>query len=164
MPPTVELFRGSNYIRCGELPLIPLLRSVFEPLLDTPLDGANFRLILMPVDDSRVLQGSLSVVNLRPSHGYVKVYINRDGELIYQHPHPVRELFGPQLQKILAEREPTETHWGFAISGRDLDEVPLVMPTSQIAHGAGVRSRARSGALFHIEEIMEREPPESKSV
>jgi hypothetical protein len=157
----VELFRSDDYVRYGKLALLPLLHAFFEPLIGEPLDDARFRLIFLPVDDSRILPGPPSLVNLRSSHGYVQVHVTRDGKLLYRHPHPLREIIGPQLQKILTEREPAETHWGFGISGQNLDEIALVRPAPRIAYGIDVRSRSRGAPLFHLEEVAEPEPPTS---
>lgn len=157
----VELFRSDDYVRYGDVALLPLLHTFFEPLIGEPLDDARFRLIFLPVDDSRIIPGPPSLVNLRSSHGYVQVHVTRDGKLLYRHPHPLREIVGPQLQKILTEREPTETHWGFGISGQDLDKIALVRPTPQITHGVDVRSRTRGAPLFHLEEVADPQPPMS---
>src|SRR5215468_11771091 len=124
----VELFRSDDYVPYGELALLPLLRTFFEPLIGEPLADARFVLTFLPVDDARVLPGLPSLVNLRSSHGYLQVKVSRDGKLLYRHPHPLREIIGPQLQKILMEREPAETHWGFGISGQSMDKIALIRP------------------------------------
>jgi proteasome lid subunit RPN8/RPN11 len=157
----VELFRSDDYVRYGELDLLPLLRAFFEPLIGEPLADARFRLVFLPLDDPGVLAGQPSVVNLRSSHGYVQVYIAREGRLLYRHPHPVREIIGPQLQQLLAEREPAETHWGYGIQGQDMDGIALVRPAPQVAHGVAVQAGARRASLFHLEEVEEPEPPEA---
>lgn len=157
----VELFRSDDYVRYGEVALLPLLHTFFEPLIGESLDDARFLLTFLPVDDPRVLPGPPSLVNLRSSHGYVQVHVSRDGELIYRHPHPLREIIGPQLQKILIEREPAETHWGFGISGQNMDQIALIRPAPQMTYGVDVRSRARGAPLFHLEEVAEPEPPVS---
>lgn len=157
----VELFRSDDYVRYGELALLPLLHTFFEPLIGEPLAGARFLLTFLPLDDPRVLPGPPSLVNLRSSHGYVQVHVSHGDRLLYRHPHPLREIIGPQLQKILTEREPTETHWGFGISGQNMDRIALVRPAPQIMHGVDLRSRTRGAPLFHLEEVAEPEPPVS---
>jgi hypothetical protein len=158
----VMLFRGSEYVSYGELALLPLLRGFFEPLVGEPLDGARFRLSFLPVDDPDMVAGSPSLVNLRSSYGYVQAYIIRDGQLLYRHPHPVREIIGPQLQDILASREPTETHWGFAIRGLGaVDDISLVRPAPELVHALTVRKDRNRAPLFQLEEISEPEPPEA---
>ncbi|HUC23606.1 MAG TPA: JAB N-terminal domain-containing protein [Streptosporangiaceae bacterium] len=155
----VELFRSDDYVRYGEVPLFPLLCAFFEPLLGQPLEDASFRLAFLPVGDPSVLPGPPSMVNLRSSHGYVQVTIRRNGELIYRHPHPVREIIGKPLQEILLKREPAETHWGFGVRGEALDGIALVRPAPEISHGIEVRSRAGRAARFHVEEVTGPEPP-----
>jgi len=157
----VELFRSNDYIHYGELALLPLLRTFFEPLIGEPLQGARFRLAFLPVDDPSVLAGSPSLVNLRSSYGYVQVNIIRDGRLLYRHPHPIREIIGPQLQEFLVSREPTETHWGFGISGPGVDEISLVRPAPEVVHAMAVRTDRRRVPLFQLEEVSEPEPPEA---
>ncbi len=157
----VDLFRSDDYVRYGKLDLLPLLLAFFEPLIGEPLADARFRLVFLPLDDPGVLAGPPSVVNLRSSHGYVQVYIVRGGRLLYRHPHPVREIIGRQLQQILAQREPAETHWGFGIRGPDMDGIALVRPVPEIAHGVDVHTGARRIPLFHLEEVAEPEPPEA---
>jgi proteasome lid subunit RPN8/RPN11 len=157
----VELFRSDDYVRYGKLDLLPLLETFFEPLIGESLAGARFRLVFLPLDDPGVLTGPPSVVNLRSSHGYVQVYILHHGRLLYRHPHPVREIIGPQLQKILAQREPAETHWGFGIHGQDMDGIALVRPAPNIEHGIHVQASSRRAPLFHLEEVQEPEPPEA---
>jgi hypothetical protein len=155
----VELFRGDDYVRDGELALLPLLRAFFEPLIGEQLDDARFRLLFLPVDDPSVLPGPPSLVNLRSSYGYVQVRIVRGGRLIYQHPHPIGEIIGHQLQKILTLREPSETHWGFGIGGAAMDHVDLVRPAPEVEHGLAIRPDARRVRLFQLEEVAEPEPP-----
>lgn len=157
----VELFRSDNYERYGELALLPLLRSFFEPLIGEPLNGARFRLVFLRVDDPGVVEGSPSLVNLRSSYGYVQVYIIREGRLIYRHPHPVREIVGPQLQGILLSREPTETHWGFGIRGQGMDDVALVRPAPEVVHSVALKADRHRVPLFQLEEVSEPEPPET---
>jgi proteasome lid subunit RPN8/RPN11 len=157
----VELFRSDDYLRYGELALLPLLRSFFEELLGDPLDGARFRLVFLPVDDSRVLAGSPSLVNLRSGYGYVQVYIVRDGLLVYRHPHPITEIIGPRLQEILLSREPGETHWGFGIRGDGMDEITLIRPAPEAVHTVSLRTGRRKASLFQLEEVSEPDPPEA---
>lgn len=155
----VEIFRSDDYLRYGEVDLLPLLRAFFEPLIGESLGDAQFRLIFLPLDDPDVLPGRPTLVNLRSSHGYVQVYIVRRGRLVYRHPHPVREIIGPQLQKILTQREPAETHWGFGIGGAEMDGIDLIRPVPRVERGMEVRRDARRVRLFELEEVTEPEPP-----
>ena len=157
----VELFRSDDYVRYGEFPLQPLLRAFFEPLIGEDLADASFRLMFLPVDDPQLLAGPPSLVNLQSSHGYVQVYILRHGMLLYRHPHPVREVIGPQLQEILTRREPDETHWGFGISGPEMAGIALIRPTPTMEHGVNVQTGGHRVPRFLLEEVAEPDPPEA---
>jgi len=159
----VELFRSDDYVRYGKVELLPLLCGFFEPLIGQPLAGARFELDFLPVYDPGELPGPPSVINLRASHGYVQVRVLRNGELLYQHPHPVREIVGPQLQGLLTKREPAETHWGFGIRGQGPDQIALVRPIPRVRHVVGVDARAgrKRPPLFHLEDVDGPQPPET---
>jgi proteasome lid subunit RPN8/RPN11 len=157
----VELFRSDDYVSYDEFPLQPLLRAFFEPLIGQDLAEASFRLVFLPLGDAQPLAGPPSLVNLRSSHGYVQVYILLRGRLIYRHPHPVREVVGPQLQEILIRREPDETHWGFGISGPEMDGIALIRPTPTMEHGVNVNTGGHRVPRFLLEEVAEPEPPEA---
>lgn len=155
MSPEVTVFRGDDYAHYGEVRLLPLLRGFFEPLIGRDLTDAQFQLVFLPLADSGTLPGAPSMVNLRASHGYVYVRIVVDDEVLYRHPHPVREIVGRQLQKLLAEREPGETRWGFGIRSRELDRVAMSHPGTQ-SQDEGRRNRPQ---LFQMEEVEGPEPP-----
>lgn len=155
----IELFRSDDYVRDGEIPLLPLLRGVFEPLIGEPLERVRFQLTFLPVADPYVLTGLPSVVNLRSSHGYVQVRITRDGQVLYRHPHPVREIVTRPLRDLLAERDPGETHWGFGISGPGLDRIALVRPAPEQLHSVNITGPLRKPRVFRLAEVEEPEPP-----
>jgi proteasome lid subunit RPN8/RPN11 len=155
----VELFRSDDYVRDGNMPLLPLLREVFEGLIGRSLAGCRFELLFLPVADRRTLSGSPSVVNLRSSHGYVQVRILQGGEVLYQHPHPVREIIGRPLQLRLLDRTPGETHWGFGVRGPGLDRIALVRPAPEVANQVDITVGLRRPRVFHLEEVEEPEPP-----
>jgi hypothetical protein len=157
----VELYRTDDYIRYGTVQLLPLLCGFFEQMIGQPLAGARFELAFLPVDDPGVLPGTPSMVNLRASHGFIRVRVLRDRQLLYQHPHPVREVVGPQLQHLLSAREPAETHWGYGIRGQELDRIGLVRPAPQVRHARQVDPRAGRPPLFHLEDLDGPQPPEA---
>lgn len=153
----VDLYRSDDYVRSDRIALAPLLRTIFEPLLGVSLAGARIHLAFLPVPEVIRLEGEPVVVNLRGSHGYVHVRITRDGAVLYQHPHSVREIVARPLQRLLATREPQERHWGFGIVGSGVDLGALVRPAPAVEMSVDVqRSRPR---MFHVEEIAEPEPP-----
>jgi hypothetical protein len=157
----VELFRSDDYVHYGEVALMPLLRAFFEPLIGESLSGARFRLSFLPIGDTVRLPGQPSLINLRASHGYVQVAILRDGQLLYRHPHPVREVIGPQLRDMLTGLEPAETHWGFGIRGQGMDEVALIRPEPENLHSVTIRSGPNRIPVFQLEEVDGPEPPEA---
>jgi hypothetical protein len=157
----VELFRSDDYVHYGEVALLPLLRAFFEPLIGESLSGARFRLSFLPIGDARVPPGRPSLVNLRASHGYAQVAILRDGQLLYRHPHPIREIISPQLRDMLTGIDPAETHWGFGISGQGMDEVALVRPEPEMLHSVTIRTGPNRVQVFQLEEVDGPEPPEA---
>lgn len=155
----VELFRSDDYVRAGRLPLLPLLRSVLEPMVGQSLEGATIELSFLPLTDRAPVRGTPSVINLRGSHGYVKVRIVRGDTVLYQHPHALREIVGRPLQELLGERLPEETHWGFGIRGPGLEKVALVRPKPVAANRVEIAVGGPRRRLFGIEEVPEPEPP-----
>lgn len=157
----VELFRSDDYVHAGRLPLLPLLRGVFEPMVGRPLLDAVFELSFLPLTDDTPVTGSPSVVNLRGSHGYVRVRITRNGTDLYQHPHPLREVVGRPLQVLLGERHPEVGHWGFGIRGPGLEHVKLVRPAPQATGRTDITVGGPRRRAFRIEEIPEPDPPKA---
>jgi len=155
----IELYRTDDYVSAGRIGLIPLLRSVFEPLLGESLSGARYRLTFQPVADRAVLRGEPSVVNLRGSHGYVHVRISKNGVVLYQHPHSVREVVARPLQRVLGEQIPDERHWGFGIVGLGLENLPLVRPKPQAVGSIHVAPTTKRPQVFRLEEVAEPDPP-----
>lgn len=155
----VELFRSDDYVHAGRLPLLPLLRSVLQPMVGQSLEGATIELSFLSLTDRTPVRGTPSVINLRGSHGYVRVRIVRGDTVLYQHPHALREIVGRPLQEILGERLPEETHWGFGIRGPGLEQVALVRPKPVVANRVEIAVGGPRRGLFGIEEVPEPEPP-----
>lgn len=154
----VDLYRSADYVRSHRIPLIPLLRSIFEPLLGESLTGARYRLTFIPVAAGIVLDGKPVMVNLRSGHDWVQVSIIKDGVVLYQHPHSVMEIIARPLQLALARREPDEQHWGFGIVGLGAHEAALVRPRPEVAMSMNLRPGAPRTPLFHVEEVPAPEP------
>lgn len=160
MKTEVELFRTDDYTPADRVALGPLLRGVFEQLIGQSLEQCRFELWFLPVADLGELGGSPSMVNLRASHGWVNIRILRDGKVLYQHPHAVREIIAAPLQRLVVEREPECLHWGFGVLVPGLDVLPLVRPAPQAANQVGLEFGARRRPRrFHVEEIPDPEPP-----
>lgn len=157
----IEIFRSDDYVPDGEIPLLPFLRAVLGDVIGTEGDGpVQYRLSFYRLRDLTADTGSPSVVNLRASHGFVRVRASRDGVLLYQHPHPVRELVGEPLRHLLRQRDPDVTHWGYGLRGPGLSDIPLARPAPQVAHETRASARRRRPA-FTVEEVPAPEPPGS---
>lgn len=155
----VDLYRSDDYVRDERIPLGPLLRATFEPLLGVSLRGAVFRVAALPVAANGRLDGEPVLTNLRSGYGYIYVRIVLDGVVLYQHPHSVRELVARPLQRMLARRDPAERHWGFGIVGIGIDTGSLVRPTPEIAMSVDVHQSRPQARMFHVEELSEPDPP-----
>jgi proteasome lid subunit RPN8/RPN11 len=156
----VELFRSDDYGDPEHLPLAPLLREVFEAILQRPLPPpAQFLLNLLAVDDTEPLPGLPTLVNLRGSHGYANVYIIEQGIVIYQHPHTVREIIAEPLQRRLRLEHPDVAHWGFGLVGPGLETLAMIRPTPAVEGRVDIRSDGRRRRAAQVEELPDPEPP-----
>lgn len=158
----IEIFRSDDYVPDGEISFLPFLRDFFRDFIGDDLSGVTFDLYFYELSDATPDYNTPALVNLRASHGYVRVRIFREGNLIYQHPHPVREMVSPALREVLRGRDPQITHWGFGISGPGLESIPLTRPAPQPAHQLNLTSRGnRPRAIFTVEELPEPDLPET---
>lgn len=160
----VELFRGDDLVPDGTLPLEPLLRRFFEKHLDQRLDGAHIQLMFLPQAEmpgsTVTMTGGFDVSNLRPRYGQVQVRVLLDGELLYQHPHPVSELLGRVLRDTLTARAPGELRWGVGLRGPQMDDhAPLVRPAPQAERSVHIEVGAPRGHVFEMEEMPPQAPP-----
>lgn len=158
----IELFRSDDYVPAGEIPLLDLLAAVFEDVIGPSAKGVTFDLFFYELMDLTRDHGKPSLVNLRASHGFVRVRIWRDGAVLYQHPHPVRELIAEPLREALRKREPEVTHWGYGVRGPGLESIPLRRPAPSVTHELRVpSSSARRRPMLTVEEMPDPEPPGS---
>lgn len=157
--PVIEVFRGDDYLPDGEIPLLPVLREVFGEVTGPDSDGVAFDLFFYELADHAEDHGKPSLVNLRPSHGFVQVRIWRDGELLYDGRRPVRELIGEPLRELLRARDPDAGHWGYGVRGPGMEGVPLTRPAPEVLHEARVRAAPRRPPAFTVEPLPEPEPP-----
>jgi hypothetical protein len=154
----LAIYRTDDYVPDMRIPILPLLKEVFGPLLGRTLVGCRFRLQFLPVADTDPLPGRPQLVNLRSSHGYLYVQITDGYQVLYRHPHLVREVVGRPLQRMLAEHDPAETHWGYSIEGPGLEAIRLVRPTPEVIGEMQVAHQPDRPQLFSLHE-MEPEPP-----
>lgn len=160
----IDLYRTDDYVQAGRMPIRPLLNAVFEPVLGDRLAACRFRLTFLALADHEPLDGRPEVTNLRAGCGYVVVRIVHGEQVVYRHPHPVREVIARPLQKTLAERFPDETHWGFGVSGPGLDRFALVRPAPKPDNEIELGADDARRAVFHIEELPDAEPAASSLV
>ncbi|SDT45730.1 JAB N-terminal domain-containing protein [Actinoplanes derwentensis] len=153
----VELFTAPDYTYGERHALVPLLRDALRPVLGAVVDRAGFRLSLQPVDDEGTLDGTPSLVNLRPGHGYVIVTAVADGRIVYRHPHTVRELVGRPLQRHLARSHPDVAHWGYGLAGPGLEKLAFVKPVPAVEGQVEITAGRRRG-ITRLEELPEPEP------
>ncbi len=155
----LAIYRTDDYVLEDRVPILPLLIEVFEPLLRRDLTGCRFRLEFVPVEDTTPLAGWPHLVNLRSSHGYIYVQISRGPEVLYRHPHSVREVVGRPLQRMLAKRDPGETHWGYGIDGPGLERIRLVRPAPAVAGEMYLDSQPGRPQIFQLQELKPEPPP-----
>ena len=149
----IDLYRTDDYVTAGRMPLRTILRSVFEPMLGMPLDDAHISITFDDVPDYGVLDGHPSVRNLRGSLGYATVHISDAGTVLYQHPHAVREIVGRPLQRLLSQRAPDETHWGYGIVGPGIEDAPLVRPAPHVEGAVNLRIGPDHKPVCYIEPV-----------
>jgi proteasome lid subunit RPN8/RPN11 len=157
----VDIFRSDDYVPDGEIPLLPLLGAVFAEVIGPDRTGVVFELHFYQIMDLTPDRGTPAMENLRASHGYVRVRILRNGQLIYQHPHPVRELIGEPLRGALRKRDPEVTHWGYGVRGPGLETIALSRPTPRVTHEVRVRTGPQPRMRFSVEEVPDPDPPET---
>ncbi|MBO0819818.1 MAG: hypothetical protein J2P26_03090, partial [Nocardiopsaceae bacterium] len=160
MSVVIQIFRSDDYVPESEIELLPFLRAVFRDVIGTDDGSVQFQLSFYQLRDLTPDTGTPSVVNLRASQGFVRVRVSRDDQVLYQHPHPVRELIGEPLRRILRERDPDVTHWGYGLRGPGLENSPLTRPAPQVVHETRSSARRRRPA-FTVEEVAAPEPPEN---
>lgn len=159
MSAAIELYCTEDYVGAGRLRLLPLLKAVFEPIVGESLEGRRFHLSFHGPIDEQPLDGTPTLVNLRASRGYLVVRIFLDDRVIYQHPHTVREIIGEPLQRLLAEKYPDESHWGYGVQGEGLRHVGLVRPAPKPRDEIHLGLEPGRPAGFDLEEVPDREPP-----
>jgi JAB N-terminal domain len=110
----------------AKFPLVPMLGAVFGDVIGPDPRNVVFGLYLYKIVDRSPDRGTPSLVNLGGTHGSVRVRIRRNGELLYQHPHRVRELVGEHLRELLRKRDPDVQHWGYRLSSPGLESIASV--------------------------------------
>jgi hypothetical protein len=156
----IEVFRSDDYIPDSEIPLVPFMRGLFRDIVGPEPGRVSYQLSFYALMDVTPDHGKPTLVNLRASHGFVRVRIMREGVLLYQHPHPVRELIGEPLRALLRQHDPDVTHWGYGLRGPGLEGIALTRPAPQPRHEMRVQGPHRR-STFTIEEMPEPQPPTS---
>ncbi|MEY9927467.1 proteasome lid subunit RPN8/RPN11 [Catenulispora sp. GP43] len=154
----IDLYRTDDYVPAGQLPLGPMLSAALSPVVGEDLADYSVLVSFLPVAEEQELSGSPTLVNLRAQCGYVLIQINRGDEVVYRHPHTVREIVGEPLQRVLAEHFPGESHWGFGLSGPGLEQFALVRPAPRIHNEVSLGSTPTRRPRLNVEEVPEEEP------
>jgi hypothetical protein len=155
----IDLYRTDDYVPAGQLPFGPLLGAVLRPIVGDELTGYQVQLSFLPLTDEQELGGRPTVVNLRSECGYVVIQVSHDHGIVYQHPHPLREIVGEPLQRALAEQFPGESHWGFGLRGPGLERFALVRPAPRVRNEARLGTSAARRPRLRVEEVEEDDPP-----
>ncbi|WIM99417.1 hypothetical protein ACTOB_003068 [Actinoplanes oblitus] len=158
MQPSLDIYRSDDYVSVGRLDLLAVLQAAFERMLGQRLDDTEFQLTFHRINDDQRPSGRPSVVNLQRAFGYVHVRITRDGKVLYQHLHSLRELMTGPLRALLSRLAPEETHWGFGISG--IPEAPR-KPSPSDARLIAAAAGAEEPAMSRVEELPDEEAPEA---
>lgn len=158
---SIEIFRSDDYVPDGEIPLLPLLREAIADVLGPDPAGIVIELYFYAIADATPYQGSPELTNLRASHGYVRVRVLRDSSVLYQHPHPLRELIGEPLREVLRQRDPDVIHWGYGVRGPGLEGIPLMRPAPRVTHEMRSSSGSWPKLRLSVEEVADPEPPEA---
>jgi hypothetical protein len=156
--PVIEVFRGDDYLPDGDIELLPVLGEAFGEVIGPDTDAVTFDLLFYELPDHAEDHGKPSLVNLRASHGFVRVRIWRDGELLYSGRRSVRDLIGEQLRELLRARDPDVTHWGYGVRGAGLDGVAVARPAPRVIHEIRVEPAPRRPPAFTVERVPEPEP------
>jgi hypothetical protein len=156
MPPSLDIYRSDDYVSVGRLDLLAVVQTTFERMLGQRLDDTEFQLVFHRINDDQRPSGKPSVVNLQRAFGYVHVRITRDGKVLYQHLHSLRELMTAPLRTLLTRLAPEETHWGFGISG--IPESPR-KPSASDARLIAAAAGGDEPAMSRVEELPDEEAP-----
>jgi len=157
--PVIEVFRGDDYLPDGDIALLPVLGEAFGEVIGPDTAGVTFDLLFYELPDHTEDHGKPSLVNLRASHGFVRVRIWRGGELLYSGRHSVRDLLGEQLRELLRARDPDVTHWGYGVRGAGLEGVAFTRPAPRVIHEIRVEPAPRRPPASTVERVPEPEPP-----
>lgn len=155
----IDLYRTDDYVPAGQLSFEPLLGTVLRPIVGDELAGYQVHLSFLPLADEQELSGRPRVVNLRSECGYVLIQVSHGEQIVYRHPHPLREIVGEPLQRALAEQFPDEPHWGFGLRGPGLDRFALVRPAPVVRNEVRLGSTTARRPGLRIEEVAEEDPP-----
>ena len=150
----IEIYPGGQLPMSHSLGLEQIIRPALERLMGYPLEHQQLRLLIQPVYCLDSPQST--VFNMAPDYGYAIVMIGDAHGVMYQHPHRLTELLGPELEQRLGQEYPNQNRWGYRVVGPNLAELPLVLPTPLVQGASwGTPERAR----FRIRPLVEDPPP-----
>jgi len=111
----------------SRLPLLPIVQESLQQILGRSLAHLVIDLKVYPVPLAPM--GTPVMVNLSANYGYAEVLVlEKNGTVIYQHPHTIEELIAQTLQKTLRHSYPNETYWGFYLMMPGIAPPPSTVP------------------------------------
>ncbi len=143
------------------VPLTEVLPAAVRRMTGLQVARALVHLRLWSVEEERSeLNG---IYNMTPACGYATVTVIdiESRQIIYQHPHPVSEIFCEQLRELVDRDSPGQPRWGFRLVGKDIPYVPVVIPTPPVkgavdSRGPAVIDRPR----FRMTPLADPTPPQ----
>lgn len=113
MKPMVYIYRGDGTLYSEVLSLLSIVSPVLERNIGTSLQGIQAEILVYPIPYDPYIPGYPSITNISGDYGYARVKLFSNNNLIYEHPHSIRELVAEPLQEILRNKDNTEKDWGF---------------------------------------------------
>ncbi len=151
----IQIYHENGFPLEVPISLRQIVTRSIAKLLNQTLDTASILLELVPTPTHPHLNGNPIIVNLRPDFGYVKITVNQQDNLIYQHPHTIQEIVSMPLQEILRKAYPNESLFSFSLL-----KVPLTRPKPMVLGETSIVTD-RNTSLLNIRPI--KEPPLPKS-
>ncbi|MCE3289753.1 MAG: hypothetical protein K0R83_1765 [Caulobacter sp.] len=141
--------------------LATVLRPALEAILGRSLAGAKLVLRLSPEPAEPRLLGTPTLDNLVPDYGYAVVEVREGDEVIYRHPHTVREVVAAPLQTLLRNTLPEEGSWGFRIAFSGSENL-VARPAPHVAGIVEATMSDDDRFGFAVRPLADPDPPEAR--
>jgi hypothetical protein len=128
MKTVIEIYRGGSMELVRTVSLAEVLQPSVARITGLPIENTFIYLELWQVEEERT--ELLGIYNMAPSMGYATVSVIEveRKQVIYQHPHPVSELFCAQLRELIDREIPGQARWGFRLVGAGIPETQVLIP------------------------------------